>query len=242
MNIWLLNALVIEGAAALGVLSVQLTKRTRLAFLFGFGTMLPVSLVYVLSLNPVPARALTILLMVVVYLAHMSWLVTVQHRSTAIPKLDAELPLSQKLVLPVFLTNSVGWLYSLPFYFAARNQEPFGSTDLVAVLLYAVGTVIHFGSDYQKHRFKQRPENRGRLLTVGFWSLCRHPNYFGDFLIYVSFAVLGRSLLGWIAPVVNALQYFFDAIPKNEAWAVRKYGSAWREYSARTKKFIPFVY
>ncbi len=242
MSIWFLNAVIIEGTAILGVLSVVLTKRTRGAFALGFGTMLPVTAVYVLSLNPVRGRAFVILLMVVVYLGHMTWLVLAQHRSTAIPKLDARLPLLHKLLMPVVLANTVGWIYCLPFYFAARNDRPFGTLDVLALAVYALGTLIHFGSDYQKHRFKRQPESRGRLLTTGFWALCRHPNYFGDFLVYVSFAILAQHPLGWIAPVTNVLQYLFDAIPKNETWAAEKYGEAWEEYKSRTKRFVPFVY
>ena len=242
MSIWLLNALIIEGMALLGVVGVAATRRTPIAFAAGFNTMLPVTLVYMFGLHATGARAVLIVLMVLAYLAHMNWLLLAGRRSTALPKLDAEVPLSQRVFLPLLLTNAVGWVYCLPFYFAAKISGPLAAADFVALAVYLVGTVIHFGADYQKHRFKQRPDSRGKLLTTGFWAWCRHPNYFGDFLIYVSFAVLGRNVLGWLAPVVNALQYVFDAIPKNEQWAAKKYGRAWEEYRSRAKAFIPFVY
>jgi protein-S-isoprenylcysteine O-methyltransferase Ste14 len=71
--------------------------------------------------------------------------------------------------------------------------------------------------------------------------LSRHPNYFGDFLIYVSFALLGGSVWGWVAPLAILLQYAFDAIPKSERWAAERYGSEWEAYTQRTKAFVPFV-
>ena len=108
--------------------------------------------------------------------------------------------------------------------------------------VYVVGTILHFGSDYQKHGFKAKPESKGKILDTGFWGLCRHPNYLGDFLIYVGFAILGGHLLGWIAPLLNFLQYRFDAIPKNEKWAEEKYGKEWQAYAKRVKMFIPYIY
>jgi steroid 5-alpha reductase family enzyme len=41
--------------------------------------------------------------------------------------------------------------------------------------------------------FKSRPENKGRLLTSGLWSMTRHPNYFGDAVVWWSFFVLALS-------------------------------------------------
>ena len=82
--------------------------------------------------------------------------------------------------------------------------------------MYGIGTLVHFGSDYQKQRFKARPEFQGKLLKTGFWALCCHPNYFGDFLIYIAFALISGNLWAWVAPVLNFLQYRFDAIPKSE--------------------------
>jgi steroid 5-alpha reductase family enzyme len=150
--------------------------------------------------------------------------------------------LQQKLFLPVVLTNTVGWAYCLPFYFATSNTASLGLQDLIAVAVYIAGTVFHHGGDYQKRRFKLRTDTRGKLLNTGFWRLCRHPNYFGDFLIYVSFAVLSGNIWGWIAPLLNLAQYAFDAIPKNEKWATERYGNAWQAYRTRTKAFFPYLF
>lgn len=241
MNVWVLTALVIEGMAAAGVTAVWRTGRTAPAFFLGFNTMLPVTLIFVLSFPPVGVRHGLVLAMVVLYLAHLNWLLLFHHRKTALNKLNTRLPARQKIFLPFVLTNTAGWAYCLPFYFAVRRTAPLGAADLLAVTLYLAGTAVHFGSDLQKVRFKSRPENQHKLLMEGFWSWCRHPNYFGDFLIYVSFALIGGSLWAWVAPVLNAAQYLFDAIPKNERWAAEHYGPAWEAYARRTKRFIPGV-
>ncbi len=242
MSVWLLNAILIETMALVGVMGTLVTRRTSVAFAVGFNTMLPVTGVYVLTAPPLNTRQVIMLAMVLIYLAHMNWLLLFQSKHTAIPKLDAQIPPSQKYLLPVLLTNTVGWGYCLPFYFGVRNASPLGLADGFAILVYGIGTLVHFGSDYQKQRFKARPDSQGKLLKTGFWALCRHPNYFGDFLIYIAFALIGGRLWGWVAPVLNFLQYRFDAIPKSERWAAARYGAQWEEYQKRVKMFIPFVY
>ncbi|HHS98368.1 MAG TPA: DUF1295 domain-containing protein [Chloroflexi bacterium] len=242
MNLWLLVAILIEGMGILGVLAVWRTQRTDGAFVVGFNTMLLVTGVYVWRAGPLDPRKIALLVMVVVYLLHMNSLLLFQRRQTALPKLDTHLPPFQKYILPFMLTNAVGWGYCLPFYFAARRTGPLNWLDYAAFGVYVVGTVIHIGSDYQKARFKARPDTKGKLLDTGFWALCRHPNYFGDFLTYIAFALIGGSVWGWISPLLNFLQYLFDAIPKNEKWAAARYGEAWERYVRRTRKFIPFIF
>jgi len=241
MSVWVLTVLIIEVIAVMGTISVLVTKRLRVAFGVGFNTMLLVTGVYIWSAPPLDARKVAIFAMVVIYLLHMNWLLLFRQRYTALPKLE-RLPGLQQYVWPLVLTNVVGWGYCLPFYFAARRMMPLGWEDYVAFGVYVVGTVIHFGSDYQKQRFKAKAGPGRKLLDTGFWSLCRHPNYFGDFLIYVAFGLISGSVWGWVAPVLNLLQYVFDAIPKSEAWLAERYGEGWDGYRRRVRKFIPFVW
>lgn len=236
---WLLILIAIAGMTLLGILSVLVTKRTYISFLAGFNTMALVTAIYAWY-GLLNLRSVLVLVMVGVYLLRMNWTLTRWTGNTALDKLD-KTSLVQKILIPVVLTNTVGWAYCLPFFFATRDASPVGLRDALAILIYIVGTIFHFGGDYQKQRFKARPDSTDKLLDTGLWSLCRHPNYFGDFLIYVSFAVIGGQAWGWIAPMLNLLQYVSDAIPKSEKWAAKKYGPAWKEYKARTKVFVPFI-
>ena len=232
MNIWILVAVAIEGLALLGVLGILITRRTLPAFLAGFNAMAVVTAIYVWHADFSPRSAL-VMAMVAIYLVRINWTLVFWSGQTALGKLDGRTPVLQKLLLPVVLTNTVGWAYCLPFYFATRNPDPLGLSDAVAIGVYLVGTVFHFGGDYQKRRFKLQAGTEDKLLDSGFWALCRHPNYFGDFLIYVSFALVGGSVWGWVAPLLNVLQYAFDAIPKNEKWAAERYGPEWEAYKAK---------
>jgi steroid 5-alpha reductase family enzyme len=237
---WIAVAVAIESMALIGVVSVIVTKRTHGAFLAGFNVMALVMGLFVLHAGLTPRTGL-VLAMVGVYLLHINWVLLAWSDQTAVSKLDRKSPTSQKILLPVVLANTAGWAYCLPLYFATVRTAPLGLTDGVAVGVYLVGTVFHFGGDLQKRRFKLMPGTQGKVLDTGFWSLSRHPNYFGDFLIYVSFAVIGGSPWGWIAPLVNLAQYAFDAIPKSERWAGERYGAEWTAYTARTKAFVPYM-
>ena len=237
---WVLVAAVTECMALAGVISIAVTKSTRIAFVLGFNTMALVTGIYVWRYG-LAIRSVIVLAMVVVYLARMNWMLLVWSKQTAMEKLDRKLPPAGKFAIPLVLANTVGFAYCLPVYFAVRNTHPLAIEDAVGIGIYAVGTVIHFGADYQKRRFKSQRGTEGRVLDVKFWALCRHPNYFGDFLIYMSFALMSHSIWGWIAPFVNVLQYAFDAIPKNERWAAERYGRAWESYRTRVKAFVPYI-
>lgn len=192
------------------------------------------------------ARLLIAALCVIIYLVRLNIVVTAWGSNTAISKLSNTLPSAEKLVMSAILTHACGLVYCLPFYYLAFDRDlahvgVFSDPrDYCALLVYIVGTIFHFLGDYQKRVFKQNPENHGRLLTTGVWSLSRHPNYFGDFLIYTSFALfVYEHPLAWVSPVLNLLQYLFDAIPKNEQWAADKYGRQWQTYASTTAMFAP---
>jgi steroid 5-alpha reductase family enzyme len=237
---WLQVAVAIEAAALAGVIGVLATRRTRIAFLAGFNVMALVTAIFVWH-EPVTARTALIIAMVALYVFHMNWVLLAWSGQTAVSKLDRHAPAAGRLLLPVILANTVGWAYCLPLHFALGVPGPLDGVDAAAVAVYAAGTLLHFGADWQKRRFKLRPGSTGRVLDTGLWAWCRHPNYFGDFLVYVAFALLSRSAWGWIAPAANLAQYAFDAIPKNERWAAQRYGTEWEAYRARTKTFIPYL-
>jgi steroid 5-alpha reductase family enzyme len=237
---WILAAFGIEGLALAGAISVAVTRRMRVAFVTGFNSMAWVTALFIWFEGNGPRVGL-VAAMVGLYLLRMNWTLLLWSRETAISKLERETPKLQQVLLPFVIANAFGWGYCLPLYFAVRDPAPLSLHDGIGIAIYILGTVFHFGADYQKRRFKLRADTRGRLLDTGFWAISRHPNYFGDFLIYVSFAVIGGSAWGWIAPLLNLLQYAFDAIPKNEKWAAARYGAAWEGYRSRTKAFVPYL-
>jgi len=239
MPLWVQVLAVVEVFFVAALIAAWATRRTRLIFAAGFNVMIPVIALYLWHAPALYPRALLGTAMAALYLLRLNVVILLWTDTTAMSKLDAALPSGAKLGLAFVLAHAVGLGYCLPFYYAAFDPRPLGFQDLLAVVVYLAGTVFHAGGDYQKRRFKQRADTRGKLLRSGLWSLSRHPNYFGDFLIYVSFALLARSPWAWISPALNLLQYLFDAIPKSEQWAAEKYGEAWNAYAASTSMFLP---
>ena len=240
LSLWLQLVLVVEGFALAGILVALAQAGTRWVFAIGFLVMLPVA-VLMASHGSGPAwRACLVVALVAVYVARMGYVLIAWFGNTGAAKLGP-VPIATRIALPLVLTNTCGWLYCAPFLWAASRPETFAGWDGLALILYAAGTVLHVGADWQKRRFRQDPANRGRLLEHGLWGLSRHPNYLGDIMVYLSFAALSASPFGLLAPLAAILQYAFDAIPKNEAMNARRYGEAWRDYARRVRMIVPYV-
>jgi protein-S-isoprenylcysteine O-methyltransferase Ste14 len=241
MSEWLWIAIVIEAMALLSWIAAAVTRQVKFAFLFGFNVMLPVAWLHLTERGSLDWRATVAVGSVVIYLLDMNVVILLWTRDTAMSKLDRKLSAIEKSVLPFVMANAAGWLYCLPFYFIGRRTGPLNWLDVLALVVYALGTVIHFGADVQKKRFKANPGMKGRVLDQGLWRYSRHPNYFGDLLVYAGWALFAANPWAWLAPAVNLTQYVFDAIPKNEKWAADRYGQAWSDYTARTNRLIPWA-
>lgn len=86
----------------------------------------------------------------------------------------------------VFLLQGVlMWCVSLPVQVAiASEPSPLGVLDALGVLLFAVGLCFESVGDFQLARFKADPENAGKVMDRGLWRYTRHPNYFGDCVVW----------------------------------------------------------
>jgi steroid 5-alpha reductase family enzyme len=123
--------------------------------------------------------------------------------------------------------------------------------DLFAIIgaaLWAVGFGIEVSADMQKNRFNADPANRGRFIQTGLWARSRHPNYFGEILLWIgvalaAFPVLrGSQLVTLISPFFVALLLTrVSGIPLLEKRADAKWGGQadYEAYKKRTSVLIP---
>ncbi len=88
-------------------------------------------------------------------------------------------------------------LISLPLLVAVESDAPLGVVDIVGAALWLTGLIFEAGGDWQLARFRANPDNRGKVLDQGLWSITRHPNYFGDFCIWWGFYLIALSAGGW---------------------------------------------
>ncbi|RIL04530.1 MAG: hypothetical protein DCC71_13765 [Proteobacteria bacterium] len=103
------------------------------------------------------------------------------------------------------------WLVSLPVQIAQLlpGAAPLGALDALGVLLFATGLFFEAVGDWQLARFKADPANAGRVMDRGLWRYTRHPNYFGDALVWWGlFAIAAATPWGWLTIASPALMTF----------------------------------
>jgi steroid 5-alpha reductase family enzyme len=123
--------------------------------------------------------------------------------------------------------------------------------DLFAALgflVWLIGFAIEVAADAQKGAFSAIPENKGRFIRTGLWARSRHPNYFGEIMLWVGVAIIALPVLqGWqwvalISPVfVTLLLTRVSGVPLLEAKADKKWGGQedYEEYKKNTPVLIP---
>lgn len=92
----------------------------------------------------------------------------------------------------------VSFVVALPLQGAAAGTDPeLGLLALAGVAVWLVGFVFEAGGDLQLSRFKADPVNKGKVMDQGLWRYTRHPNYFGDFMVWWGFYLVALDAGAW---------------------------------------------
>ncbi|OPL11210.1 MAG: hypothetical protein AVO38_15995 [delta proteobacterium ML8_D] len=130
----------------------------------------------------------------------------------------------------------------------AMQQIEFGTIGIIGLCIWITGFAFESIADYQKGRFTGAPENSGKFINVGLWSISRHPNYFGEIVIWIGIAIISfPSLEGWrlvtlISPIfVATLITQISGVPILEKFADEHWGGQkdYEEYKKSTPVLIP---
>ena len=117
------------------------------------------------------------------------------------------------------------------------------------LIVWAIGLIIETVADAQKFAVKRRPDGESRWMDSGLWRFSRHPNYFGELLVWWGvFVFVAGDLTGaaWVTIVgplaITLLLLRVTGIPTLEASAQRKWGDnpAYQEYVRRTSRLVPW--
>ncbi|MDJ0759025.1 MAG: DUF1295 domain-containing protein [Woeseiaceae bacterium] len=120
-------------------------------------------------------------------------------------------------------------------------REPLGIVGYVGIAVWLAGMTIEIVSDRQKSAFRADPANKGRFINVGLWAWSRHPNYFGEIVLWIGIAIIAIPVLqGWqwatlISPVfVTFLLTKVSGVPMLEDSADERWGGQ-EDYEAYKK-------
>ncbi len=101
------------------------------------------------------------------------------------------------------------WLVALPLQVTPMRHASWNWLDWLGIALWVIGWVFESVGDWQLAHFKSQPNNRGRVLREGLWKYTRHPNYFGDCLVWWGvYVVAAASDCPWwivVSPIIMTI-------------------------------------
>jgi steroid 5-alpha reductase family enzyme len=152
----------------------------------------------------------------------------------------------RSLVTVFCLQGFLIWVITIPVHLvnATSFSEGLGLLELLGLAVWTVGFAFEAVGDRQLRVFLADPANKGGVMDRGLWRYTRHPNYFGDSLIWWGiYLVATAAPWGWVTIVSPLLMTWFlmkvSGVPLlEEALAERREG--YREYMERTSGFVPW--
>jgi steroid 5-alpha reductase family enzyme len=211
--------------------------------------LLAAATVYATGAEPHTGRTTLILTLVVVWALRLSGHII--HRNWGEPEERRYRDIRRKYE-PNFALKSLGlifwfqaglaWIISMPLWAALTAPVEFKLFDALGIAFWTIGMTFESIGDWQLSHFKADPQNHGLVMDRGFWRYTRHPNYFGECLIWWGFFLFALSAGAWWAVagplLLTYLLLKFSGVTLMEQTIVER-RPAYRAYIARTNAFIP---
>tara|TARA_Y100000588_G_scaffold69232_2_gene70785 strand:- start:307 stop:1086 length:780 start_codon:yes stop_codon:yes gene_type:complete len=143
------------------------------------------------------------------------------------------------------LQAAIMWVVSLPLQMGvAHSARDWQAWHVIGIVVWAIGFLFESIGDFQLARFKRIPENDNRVMDRGLWRYTRHPNYFGDFLVWWGLWLVAAAepAARWtiISPVIMSIFLLrISGVPMLES-ALRKTKDGYTDYVKRTRAFFPW--
>ena len=212
------------------------------------------STVIILSvlLSPTPSiRSILLMVLVLIWAIRLGTYLFLRIRKEGEDRRFKEIKKSPSRFLLTWTLQGLWVSFTLAAALAAitvTNEVDFGIIGLIGLLIWIIGFGFEAIADYQKNKFRSNPGNKGKFIKSGLWSISRHPNYFGEILLWVGIAIIALPTLeGWrwltlISPVfVTLLLTKVSGVPLLEKRADEKWGGQedYEEYKKNTPVLIP---
>ena len=235
----------------LAFVPAYLLQTERFYDLVGSLTFVTVAVVAVALGPSADARSYLLLAMVVVWAGRLGFYLSRRIRRAGV---DARFDAIKPSFIRFFTTWTLQGLWvslTLGTALAAmtttvrKGLEPLA---FVGLAVWGLGLTVEVAADWQKSRFRADPTNRGKFIRTGLWAWSRHPNYFGEIVLWVGVTLVAVPVLhGWqwatlISPVfVFLLITRVSGIPLLEKKADERWGGRedYERYKAHTPALIP---
>ena len=227
-------------------------NKTEMFFdLTGSITYITVTLAAVL-LNPVKdTRSYLLLAMVTIWALRLGTYLFSRIKAAGEDRRFRELKASFPRFLMTWTLQGLWVTFSLAAALAvitSTKKVDFDVFLVIGLLVWMVGFYLEVRADRQKSDFRADPANEGKFINTGLWSWSRHPNYFGEIVLWVGVAIIALPVLtGWqwvtmISPIfITVLLTRISGVPMLEKRADEKWGGQddYEAYKANTSVLIP---
>lgn len=243
--------LVVAAMSVLWLISLRLRDASIVDVFWGAGFAI-LAIFYSVAANGFPARQLLLSALVVIWGMRLS--VHILRRNAGKPE-DPRYAAWRsaggesywwKSYFKVFLLQGVlMWLIAMPLLVAPASPTPDRLTvfDGFGAAVWAIGFLFESVGDAQLNRFKADPANRGRVLQTGLWRYTRHPNYFGDALVWWGYFMIALAVPGgaWTiySPLLMTLLLMRVSGVTLLEKGLKQRKPGYAEYVARTSAFFP---
>lgn len=135
------------------------------------------------------------------------------------------------------------WMISAVYAPALSISGSLVLLDYVGILFWAIGLFFEAVGDAQLRMFKQNPDNVGKVMDKGLWRYTRHPNYFGDAMVWWGFFMFGlcqwQGLAFVFCPLIMTLFLLkVSGVALLES-KLKKTKPQYAEYIRKTPAFVP---
>ena len=227
-------------------------NRTEKYFdLTGGITYSTVAILSILLSGKADLRSIVLLLLVLTWAIRLSSFLFMRVRKAGEDRRFREIKQSFWRFLQTWTLQGLWVTFTMAAALAVITSQRVVALDVflvVGVLIWAIGFAIEVAADTQKSKFKADPANDGKFISSGIWAWSRHPNYFGEIVLWIGVAIIALPVLrGWtwvtlISPVfVTLLLTKVSGIPMLEQRADQKWGGQpdYEAYKANTPVLIP---
>jgi len=228
-----------------------INKTEKFFDLTGSITYISVMLVAVLLSPERDLRTWTLLVMVSVWALRLGSYLYLRIKKAGEDRRFREIKTSFPRFLQTWTIQGLWVTFSLAaalVVVTSQERVPLDAFYVAGIIIWLTGFGIEAIADRQKNRFRNNPVNEGKFIREGLWSWSRHPNYFGEIVLWIGVAIMALPVLrgwGWISlisPVfITILLTRISGVPMLEKRADEKWGGQgdYEAYKEQTSVLIP---